>query len=264
MGGVLVIILALLAGCDRDSPASAGNAATAPDPVAGTAAQPTATTADPVPETVAQPTTDSSGALDGDVAKASYSMGYKMAENIEANFAGSIDSEAFLRGVGDRFSRVDSAVSAEEATAALTALAERKTAARATRAEGNLEEGRLFLEKNATRKGVVSLPSGLQYEVLTAAKGPHPSATDTVTTHYHGTLVDGTVFDSSYERGEPASFPLNRVIKGWTEGLQLMAVGAKWRFYVPPELGYGDEDRSPIPANSTLIFDVELLKIGSG
>jgi len=125
----------------------------------------------------------------------------------------------------------------------------------------NLAAGLAFLEQNGTREGVTSLPSGLQYEILNAAEGAKPTATDTVTTHYHGTLLDGTVFDSSYEHDQPASFPLNGVIAGWTEALQLMAVGAKWRLYLPPVLAYGARGQRSIPANSTLIFDVELLEI---
>ena len=131
------------------------------------------------------------------------------------------------------------------------------------KAQANLKAGEEFLAANKQRPGVTELPSGLQYEVLTEGNGPKPSATNTVTCHYHGTLIDGTVFDSSVKRGQPASFPLNMVIKGWTEGLQLMGTGAKWRFFIPPHLGYGDRQVGPtIGPNSTLIFDVELMSIG--
>ncbi len=127
----------------------------------------------------------------------------------------------------------------------------------------NLKAGEDFLAENKAQQGVVALPSGLQYKILTEGTGPKPAATDTVKCHYHGTLIDGTIFDSSVQRGTPASFPLNMVIKGWTEGLQLMPVGSKWRFFIPPYLGYGDRQVSPqIGPNSTLIFDVELLGIG--
>lgn len=199
--------------------------------------------------------------LEDDVAKANYSLGFTMAENLIGNFADSIDEDAFIRGVRDRFADRERAVSMEEARASLNALAEKQAEALAGRAVENLAAGSAFLAENGAREGVVTLPSGLQYEILTAAEGLQPEASDTVTTHYHGTLIDGTVFDSSYERGEPASFPLNGVIPGWTEGLQLMAVGAKWRLYIPPGLAYGEQDRGPIPGNSTLIFDVELLDI---
>ena len=119
-----------------------------------------------------------------------------------------------------------------------------------------------FLAENGKREEVTTTESGLQYEVLEEGDGAQPTREDQVTVHYKGELLDGTVFDSSYDRGEPATFPLNRVIPGWTEGLQLMQVGAKYRFYIPPELGYGARDTGTIPPNSTLIFQVELLSIG--
>ena len=202
-------------------------------------------------------------AMSTDTQKASYSIGYTMAGNVRQRFAQSIDSDAFIRGITDRLNDVDQAVSPEEANASLQAFAVAQQEALTARAGDNLVAGEAFLRDNGAREGVTTLESGLQYEVLTAAEGPKPVAADTVTTHYHGTLIDGTVFDSSYERGEPASFPLNGVISGWTEGLQLMAVGSKYRLFVPPELAYGGQDRGPIPANSTLIFDVELLAIES-
>jgi FKBP-type peptidyl-prolyl cis-trans isomerase FklB len=128
------------------------------------------------------------------------------------------------------------------------------------KAAANLKAGQEFLEANLNKPGVVALASGLQYEVLTEGTGTKPLATNKVTCHYHGTLIDGTVFDSSVNRGQPATFPLNAVIKGWTEGLQLMPAGSKWRFFIPPHLGYGDRQVSgQIGPNSTLIFDVELL-----
>jgi FKBP-type peptidyl-prolyl cis-trans isomerase FklB len=132
-----------------------------------------------------------------------------------------------------------------------------------SKAAANLEAGQAFLAENAQKPGITSLASGLQYEVLTAGDGPQPGPTQTVTCHYHGTLIDGTVFDSSVRRGQPASFPLNRVISGWTEALQLMPVGSKWRLFLPPNLAYGDRQVSAeIGPNSTLIFEVELLGIG--
>ena len=131
---------------------------------------------------------------------------------------------------------------------------------KADKAAANLKVGQDFLASNKSKAGVVELPSGLQYEVLVAGAGEKPLAHNEVTCHYHGTLIDGTIFDSSVQRGQPASFPLNMVIKGWTEGLQLMPTGSKWRFYIPANLGYGDRQVSAqIGANSTLIFDVELI-----
>lgn len=130
------------------------------------------------------------------------------------------------------------------------------------KAAANLKAGHDFLEANKKRPGVTTLPSGLQYEVLEQGSGIKPSASSKVTCHYHGTLIDGTVFDSSVKRGEPAAFPLNMVIKGWTEGLQLMSTGSKWRFFIPSDLGYGDRQVSAqIGANSALIFDVELIAV---
>jgi len=127
---------------------------------------------------------------------------------------------------------------------------------------GNLRAGQDFLEANKEKPGVMVLPSGMQYEVLVEGNGPKPLATNKVTCHYHGTLIDGTVFDSSVQRGQPATFPLNMVIKGWTEGLQLMPKGSKWRLFLPPQLAYGDRQTGAhIGANSTLIFEVELIDI---
>lgn len=126
----------------------------------------------------------------------------------------------------------------------------------------NLKAGEQFLEDNKQKPGVTTLPSGLQYEVITEGTGPKPTGTSKVTCHYHGTLIDGTVFDSSVKRGQPATFPLNMVIKGWTEALQLMPVGSKWRLFLPPHLAYGNRQTGAhIGPNSTLIFEVELLGI---
>ena len=118
-----------------------------------------------------------------------------------------------------------------------------------------------YLKENSMREGVVVLPSGLQYEIMGEGSGAKPGPRDVVTTHYHGTLIDGSVFDSSVERRAPASLPLDRVIAGWTEGLQLMSVGSKWKFFIPSNLAYGDRRIPGIPSNSTLIFEVELLDI---
>jgi len=153
----------------------------------------------------------------------------------------------------------------EEATKMIQALQaaaqQKQTEMAAVEGKKTMEEGIAYLEENKKREGVMVTDSGLQYEVLTAAEGDKPAAEDTVKVHYHGTLIDGSVFDSSVDRGEPATFPLNRVIKGWTEGVQLMSVGSKFRFYIPSELAYGARATGKIKANSALIFDVELLSI---
>jgi FKBP-type peptidyl-prolyl cis-trans isomerase FklB len=128
------------------------------------------------------------------------------------------------------------------------------------KAAANLKAGQEFLAQNKTQEGVIETASGLQYKVLTMGSGEKPTVNNTVTCHYHGTVIDGTVFDSSVQRGVPASFPLGAVIQGWVEGLQLMPVGSKFRFFIPPHLGYGDRQVSAvIGPNSTLIFDVELI-----
>lgn len=130
------------------------------------------------------------------------------------------------------------------------------------KAEANQKAGEEFLEQNKTKEGVISLESGLQYLVLKEGEGPKPTATNRVTCHYHGTLIDGKIFDSSVQRGQPATFPLNQVIPGWTEGVQLMSLGSKYRFFIPSNLGYGNRQvGSDIGPNSVLIFDVELLGI---
>ncbi len=131
------------------------------------------------------------------------------------------------------------------------------------KAEANLKQGLDFLEQNKQRAEVTALESGLQYEILQPAEGHKPDAASKVTCHYHGSLIDGTVFDSSMQRGQPATFPLNRVIGGWTEGLQLMSPGSKYRFFIPPHLAYGERQTGNIGPNSTLIFDVELIAFGN-
>jgi len=139
-------------------------------------------------------------------------------------------------------------------------VAEQLAQIKAEKAAANLKAGQDFLASNKEKPGVIELASGLQYEILIEGNGAKPSASNEVTCHYHGTMIDGSVFDSSVQRGSPASFPLNRVIAGWTEGLQLMPTGSKWRFYIPSHLAYGDRQiTAQIGPNSTLIFEVELI-----
>lgn len=142
-----------------------------------------------------------------------------------------------------------------------TQIGEKREAQAKVEREQNVAKGAAYLAENGKREGVVTTASGLQYEVVKAGEGAQPKAEDTVTVHYTGTLVDGTVFDSSRDRGEPATFALNRVIPGWTEGLQLMKVGGNYKFYIPAELAYGDRGAGTIPPNSVLIFDVELMNV---
>lgn len=139
-------------------------------------------------------------------------------------------------------------------------IADRLAALNAEKSAANLKEGEDFLAANKTKEGIVTLESGLQYQVLTLGTGEKPKASSTVKCHYHGTLINGTIFDSSVQRGVPATFPLSAVIKGWTEGLQYMPTGSKFRFFIPPHLGYGSRQVSAqIGPNTTLIFDVELI-----
>jgi FKBP-type peptidyl-prolyl cis-trans isomerase FkpA len=201
--------------------------------------------------------------LADDEARAGYTLGYRFAENVQRQLGTDIDGDAFVRGVADLLAGREPLVDDAEAERVLGAMMESRQAQAAGEALRNLERGLAFLEENARREEVVTLESGLQYEVLEPGEGERPEATDVVTTHYEGRLIDGTVFDSSYQRGEPASFPLDRVIPGWTEGVQLMSPGAKYRLYVPSELAYGDRPAGSIPPNSTLIFDVELIRIES-
>lgn len=137
----------------------------------------------------------------------------------------------------------------------------KKQKVQAVSSKPNIEAGQKFLAQNKTKAGVKTTASGLQYEVITEGTGPKPTATETVEVNYMGTLLDGTEFDNSYKRGQPISFPLNRVIAGWTEGLQLMPVGSKFKFYIPYNLGYGLNGNGAIPGGSTLVFEVELLSI---
>jgi len=202
--------------------------------------------------------------ISGDIAEASYTMGYGIANNIEEQLAENFDQQAFLAGLTDRFGDKDRRISEQQGQMAMATLSAKRQEAEQAKSMEMQRAGEEFLAGNGQREGVTTTESGLQYEVLVAGDGAKPTATDTVSTHYHGTLVDGTVFDSSVNRGEPASFPVNRVISGWTEALQLMPVGSKWRLFIPPGLAYGNRATGSIPANSTLIFDVELLAIEDG
>jgi FKBP-type peptidyl-prolyl cis-trans isomerase FklB len=180
-------------------------------------------------------------------------------ENIKSQFP-NIDLKNFESGIQDVLS--DKKEPKIEGQDAQKVIQEYFTKQQEKASEGKIEEGKAFLAENGTRKEVITLESGLQYEILNSADGPKPTLNDQVTTHYHGTLLDGTIFDSSVDRGQPATFPVSGVIKGWTEALQLMSVGSKWRLFVPYDLAYGEKGASAqIGPYSTLIFDVELLKI---
>jgi FKBP-type peptidyl-prolyl cis-trans isomerase len=216
----------------------------------------------------AQAVTTDPVSLDSDEQKASYGIGYGFASNLIAQTQGiELSSEALVQGVLDAFDETEMTIAEADVQAAITALQQKQieiqTAEAEAKSQATRAEGEAFLAENAKKEGVITTDSGLQYEVLeSSGNEEHPTAESTVSVHYHGTLIDGTVFDSSVERGEPIDFPLANVIKGWTEGVQLMAVGDKYRFVIPADLAYGDNQVSPdIPPGSTLIFEVELLDI---
>lgn len=202
-----------------------------------------------------------------DIQKESYAVGRNFGLNVaQVKTEIELDSAYFNAGLFDAVEG-EQRMTDEEVAQTLQALQQKAVAQQQEKmqqeAATNLAAAEEFLAANAAKDGVVSLDSGLQYRVVTPADGNKPSAEDTVTVHYEGRLIDGTVFDSSYSRGEPATFPLSGVIAGWTEALQLMAPGAKYELFIPPSLGYGAQSRqgSPIKANSLLIFDVELIAI---
>ena len=191
--------------------------------------------------------------------KFSYAIGLGIGQNLLSMGAQGINVEDFAQAIADVLNRKETAISHNEAREIVNkyfAELEEKMNAE------NIEKGKAFLEENAKKEGIVTLPSGLQYQVITEGNGKKPSATDRVKCHYEGTLIDGTLFDSSIKRGQPAVFGVSQVIKGWVEALQLMSEGSKWRLFIPSELGYGAQQAGEmIPPHSTLIFDVELIEV---
>ena len=203
--------------------------------------------------------TNKTANLNTELDSVSYSLGVNIGENIKTQFE-DINLDNFEAGIKDVLEKdVEAKISDNQAQAIIQSYFSKK---QQKQSESVIEEGINFLRENGKREGVTTLASGLQYEVINDGTGPKPTIEDNVTTHYHGTLIDGTVFDSSVDRGEPASFPVGGVIKGWTEALQLMAVGSKWKLYVPYDLAYGERGAGPqIGPYSTLIFEVELISI---
>lgn len=197
--------------------------------------------------------------------KDSYALGMNVGRDLSRQPI-DIDVTPFLQGMRDALEKRKSQLTDDEIKAALAQLQSQATtkaeAENKILGEANLKQGEEFLAGNKTKPGVVALPSGLQYKVITAGTGPKPTAADTVVCDYRGTLINGKEFDSSYKRGQPASFPVGGVIKGWTEALQMMPVGSKWELFIPPDLAYGARGAGPdIGPNSTLIFEVELHSI---
>ncbi len=199
--------------------------------------------------------------LSTDETRVSYGIGRQLGDQLRDNPPPGADLNAIVAGLTDAFGGTASRVSQEALSASFKVIREVMQAQAQAQAEAAASAGIAFLAANAQKAGVTVLESGLQYEVLIAGEGAKPTATDKVRTHYHGTLIDGTVFDSSYGRGEPAEFPVGGVIAGWVEALQLMNTGSKWRLTVPSELAYGDQMAGSIPPHSVLVFDVELLAI---
>ncbi len=200
--------------------------------------------------------------LKTDQEKFSYVIGQQVGKGMKAQGI-EVDPAVLAESITDAVQGKPSRVPPQEAQEVMMKMQQQMMAKQQTAGKEGKEKGDKFLAENKGKKGVQTTQSGLQYEVITEGKGAAPAATDTVKVHYKGTLIDGSTFDSSYDRGQPAEFPLNAVIKGWTEGLQKMKVGSKHKLYVPPELGYGERGQPGIPANSVLIFEVELLAINA-
>ena len=235
-----------------------------PKPKTTTAPKSTGTTA-AKPKTAATPATSKPLTLTTDKQKLSYAIGMNIGEGMKRD-ADDIDPAIVMQGLKDALAGGKLLMTDVEAKGVMNnfraEMIKKKQAEEQRLSETNKQAGEKFLADNKAKEGVVTLPSGLQYKIVKQGTGPKPTATDTVVTNYRGTLIDGTEFDSSYKRGEPATFPVGQVIKGWTEALQLMPVGSKWELYVPADLAYGQRSPGPeIGPNSTLIFDVELLSI---
>jgi FKBP-type peptidyl-prolyl cis-trans isomerase FklB len=217
----------------------------------------------PAAETAAAPAGNSG--LRDQKEKVSYSLGLDIGRTLKMQ-AIDVDMNIIMQGCQDGLTGAQPLLTDEQIQEVMQTLQQEIMAREQQKMQAasgqNEDEGSKFLEANKKAKGVVTLPSGLQYKVVKMGSGPKPKATDTVKTHYKGTLISGTEFDSSYKRGEPAVFPVNQVIPGWTEALQLMPVGSKWELYVPAKLAYGERGAGQeIGPNSTLIFEVELLGI---
>lgn len=200
--------------------------------------------------------------LDTIEAKASYGIGLQIGQQLKSSGMADLHVEALKKGLEDVLTNQPPALPLEQLHEALKAMHDKTVQAQEAQSKQMAEAGVAFLKSNLTKNNIKSTESGLQYEVLTQGNGAIPAESDRVKVHYTGSLIDGTVFDSSVERGQPAEFPVNGVIRGWVEALQLMPVGSKWRLYIPQELAYGSQGAgAAIPPYSALIFDVELLDI---
>lgn len=244
--GAACVAALFTAGCSKqaakETAAPAEKAPAAATPASATAAAP----ASPV------------GSLDQ---KISYSIGYDIGKSIAQEGVLTVDIESLKLGLKDAQASEKSKVAPAEMQAAMMELQQKLAAVNAAKGEKQKAVATEFLAKNKLRPEVKETASGLQYEVLTSGTGAKPKPTDTVEVHYHGTLLDGTVFDSSVQRGQTIEFPVTGVIKGWIEALQLMSVGDKWKLYIPPDLGYGARGTGNIPPNALLVFEVQLIAI---
>jgi FKBP-type peptidyl-prolyl cis-trans isomerase FklB len=203
----------------------------------------------------------STAAIQSDDQKVSYGIGYNMGSGLSRETTIAVDRAALIAGIEDGLAKAKTRLPDSEIEAAFTVLRQKAQAAQAAEGEKQLAAGKAYLDKNKAKPGVKVTASGLQYEVLKSGSGPKPTTTNTVKVHYHGTLIDGKVFDSSVERNEPIEFPVTGVIPGWVEALQLMSVGDKWKLTIPSDIAYGPRGKGDIPPNSVLIFEVELLEI---
>jgi FKBP-type peptidyl-prolyl cis-trans isomerase FklB len=196
--------------------------------------------------------------------KESYSLGYQFGQTLKSQGL-DLNLDIYTSGIRDALGGKEPQMSQEEIRATIMELQKRTMAAQQKglkeQGDKNLAEGKAFLTENGKKKEVKTLPSGLQYKILTEGSGKTPKATDEVTVNYKGSLINGSEFDNSYKRGVPANFRVDKVIRGWTEGLQLMKEGSKWQLFIPPELGYGERGAGPVPQNSVLIFEVELISV---
>jgi len=205
--------------------------------------------------------------LTTELSKESYSIGYDFGKNVSTRLT-DIELKTFIKGFEDAFQGSESKMAKDDMMAAMQAYRQKmmvkQQAERAEKSGGNKKASEEFLAANKNQKGVVTLESGMQYTVLADGTGKQPTATDTVTVHYRGTLISGEEFDSSHRRKQPATFPVSGVIKGWTEALQLMKEGAKWQLFIPPALAYGEAGAGSIGPNELLIFEVELIEVKAG
>ena len=237
-----------------------GNALAQQNPAANKAAAP-ATKAEQAPGAPSQ----SGSSLPSEKDKFSYALGMNLGSNLQRQSV-TVDVDLVMRGLKDSLAGGKTLLTEDEARAALmqmqNELRQKQQEKAKEQGEANQKEGDAFLAANKSKEGVVTLPSGLQYKILKAGTGPKPAASDKVVCNYQGTLIDGKEFDSSSKHGGPATFPVNGVIKGWTEALQLMPVGSKWQLFIPPQLAYAERGAgADIGPNATLIFEVELVSI---